>query len=71
MSTNTNKTTAPKTIESVDLSQCATTSARMRTLSAAGFSTGSIAKFLNKRYQHVRNVLITPVKTPQVAESAA
>jgi hypothetical protein len=42
-----------------------TTSAKIRALKAAGMSTGTIAKALNKRYQHVRNVLITPVKTPR------
>jgi hypothetical protein len=57
-----NKTEA-KDISKVDLSACSTTSAKIRVLNAAGFSTGAIAKFLDKRYQHVRNVLITPVKT--------
>lgn len=33
----------------------------MRALSAAGHKPGPISKMLNKRYQHVRNVLITPV----------
>ena len=34
----------------------------IRELHAAGFTTGEIAKKLNKRYQHVRNVLSEPVK---------
>lgn len=34
----------------------------IRELHAAGFTTGEIAKKLNKRYQHVRNVLAEPVK---------
>lgn len=38
-----------------------TTSAKIRGLNAAGFSRSEIAKFLGKRYQHVRNVLITPI----------
>lgn len=39
-----------------------TKSAVIRHLSAEGMTTGQIAKFMNIRYQHVRNVLITPVK---------
>lgn len=34
----------------------------IRTLFDAGLTRGQIAKALNKRYQHVRNVLITPLK---------
>lgn len=37
-------------------------SAKIRALNSQGFSRGQIAKALNKRYQHVRNVLITPLK---------
>lgn len=33
----------------------------MRALAAEGHKYGAISKILNKRYQHVRNVLITPV----------
>lgn len=33
----------------------------MRALAAEGHKYGPIAKMLNKRYQHVRNVMITPV----------
>jgi hypothetical protein len=33
----------------------------MRALAAEGRKHGEIAKILNKRYQHVRNVMITPV----------
>lgn len=39
-----------------------TTSAKIRYLHAEGFSRGQIALKTNKRYQHVRNVLITPLK---------
>lgn len=39
-----------------------TKSAVIRYLSAEGMKRGEIAKLLNIRYQHVRNVLITPVK---------
>ena len=41
---------------------CDTTSARIRLLNAHGFSRGDIARIVGKRYQHVRNVLITPLK---------
>lgn len=34
----------------------------IRQLASEGMARGAIAKRLNKRYQHVRNVLITPVK---------
>jgi hypothetical protein len=34
----------------------------IRQLAAEGFTTGQIAKMLNKRYQHVRNVLHEPAK---------
>lgn len=37
-------------------------SAAIRKLNADGKKKGEIAKMLNKRYQHVRNVLITPIK---------
>ncbi len=37
------------------------TSSKIRALAAAGNSRGDIARFLKKRYQHVRNVLITPL----------
>jgi hypothetical protein len=36
-------------------------SQKIRKLDASGFSRSEIAKFLDKRYQHVRNVLITPI----------
>lgn len=38
----------------------ATKSAKIRALDAAGYSRSEIAKFLNIRYQHVRNVLVQP-----------
>ena len=34
----------------------------IRFLDSEGFSRSAIAGFLNVRYQHVRNVLITPLK---------
>ncbi len=42
-----------------------TTSARIRYLNSQDMTRGQIAKTLNIRYQHVRNVLITPVKNPK------
>ena len=41
-----------------------TTSAKIRKLSADGYSRMEVSKILNIRYQHVRNVLITPIKRP-------
>lgn len=38
------------------------TSQKIRALHAAGIDRSTIAILLNKRYQHVRNVLITPIK---------
>jgi len=46
------------------LTRCSTTSAQIRYLSSLDWPRGAIALKLNKRYQHVRNVLITPVKNP-------
>ena len=37
-------------------------SAAIRGLTAEGKSRSEVAKLLEKRYQHVRNVLITPLK---------
>ena len=39
-----------------------TTSGKIRFLSGEGFTRGQISKLLGIRYQHVRNVLITPIK---------
>ena len=47
---------------------CGGVSKAIRQLTDAGFSRGEVAKMLNKRYQHVRNVLITPIKKPVAAE---
>lgn len=38
-----------------------TVSAKIRYLDSEGYSRSEIAKTLGKRYQHVRNVLITPI----------
>lgn len=47
------------------IAQAGSVSAAIRKLDKEGKSRGEIAKLLNKRYQHVRNVLITPVKNPK------
>ena len=41
---------------------CVTTSSKIRYLASTGMSRGDIARVTGKRYQHVRNVLITPLK---------
>jgi hypothetical protein len=38
-------------------------SQKIRHLDSLGWKRSKIAKFLDKRYQHVRNVLVTPLKT--------
>jgi len=43
-----------------------TKSAKIRFLDSLEMSRGDISRYLNIRYQHVRNVLITPVKNPKV-----
>lgn len=43
-----------------------TTSQAIRFLNAEGKTRSEISKILNVRYQHVRNVLITPIKKPSV-----
>lgn len=48
------------------LDKLPTTSARIRYLDQLGWSRSAIAKQLGKRYQHVRNVLITPVTNQKV-----
>ncbi len=45
------------------LNSLPTTSSKIRFLNKLGFSRSEISVELNKRYQHVRNVLITPIKT--------
>ena len=46
------------------LNKFKTTSAKIRFLASKDMSRGDIARTLQIRYQHVRNVLITPVKKP-------
>lgn len=44
------------------LSGLETTSSKIRYLLSVGMKRGEVAKILNIRYQHVRNVEITPIK---------
>lgn len=44
------------------LTEHKTVSGVIRHLASTGMSRGDIAKVTNKRYQHVRNVLVTPLK---------
>jgi len=46
------------------ISSLPTKSAKIRHLHKKGFSRGQISRAMGIRYQHVRNVLITPVKNP-------
>lgn len=62
----TNKSTNPTTTTTHNLeelmSKYQTKSGVIRFLDSEGMKRGDIAKLLNIRYQHVRNVLITPIK---------
>lgn len=49
-------------LEKLDEAKYPTKSAKIRELNAQGFSRGEIAKSMGILYQHVRNVLITPLK---------
>ena len=53
--------TVTKKIETA-LTSLPTKSAKIRFLHSKGFSRVEISKTLQIRYQHVRNVLITPLK---------
>ncbi len=44
------------------IDQMETKSAKIRYLHTLDFSRSEISRILNIRYQHVRNVLITPLK---------
>jgi hypothetical protein len=50
-----------------DLSKLPTKSAKIRFLASQQMPTAEIAKTLDIRYQHVRNVLTTPLKSKQAA----
>ena len=53
---------SPSLTIGVDLSDIPTVSGRIRALTAAGKTRSEIAKALNIRYQHVRNVQLQPLK---------
>lgn len=48
--------------QKTEMEQLTTASAQIRYLAGQKFSTSQIATYLNKRYQHVRNVLTTELK---------
>lgn len=48
-----------------------TVSDKIRALDEAGFQRAEIARFLNKRYQHVRNVLVAPPKKDRGGRAGA
>ena len=45
-----------------EIEKLETKSAKIRALAAKGWSRGDIARVLGIKYQHVRNVLTTPLK---------
>ena len=51
--------------QNAQLDQLTTKSGKIRYLTSLEWSRGQIAEKLKIRYQHVRNVQITPVKTPR------
>ena len=51
-----------KAVAETPVQERVTTSSQIRALAAQGKSKSEIAKILNIRYQHVRNVLVTPLK---------
>jgi len=59
---NLNTTTNTNDIDMMISNNSMNTSQKIRALDKLGLTRGAIAKLLNKRYQHVRNVLITPIK---------
>lgn len=65
-----NEKAVQKTVQNFDaakaVKEAGSKSGAIRKLAAEGKSRGEIAKLLGIRYQHVRNVLITPVKNPKM-----
>lgn len=51
--------------DSKKLNSMTTKSSKIRYLNSVGYSRSEIAKLLEIRYQHVRNVLITPLMRDQ------
>ncbi len=58
------KKVAPKLEKNITeaLNKLPSVSAKMRFLDSEGFSRGDISRILDKRYQHVKNVLDRPLK---------
>jgi uncharacterized protein YggE len=59
-------------VEAVSSDAALNVSQKIRALYAMGIAKAEIALILDKRYQHVRNVLLTPIKeAKQVVEMTA
>ncbi len=54
-----------KTAQTKKVKAFGTTSAKIRYLASQDYTRSQISKYLGIRYQWVRNVLVTPVKTPK------
>ena len=57
-----NESSKLSVVERKKLDSLESKSMKIRYLAYKNFSRSEIAKILNLRYQHVRNVLITPIK---------
>lgn len=57
-----NVTVTINPIDSIVTDPNMSTSVKIRSLNDLGMNRSQIAQMLGKRYQHVRNVLITPIK---------
>ena len=55
------KTVSVTAAQTKAINGMSTVSAKIRYLDSEGYNRGEIARALGKRYQHVRNVLITPI----------
>jgi AbrB family looped-hinge helix DNA binding protein len=53
------------------IADASTVSDKIRALDRAGYKRGEIARFLGKRYQHVRNVLVADQQTRRVTTTTA
>jgi DNA-directed RNA polymerase specialized sigma24 family protein len=62
-----NATGVSKTVQN-HMDKLTTKSAKIRLLDQEGFTRSEIAKIMGVRYQHVRNVLITPLTGKAVAK---
>lgn len=62
---STNVAAPANPVTEADYGGATTTSGKIRWLASQGKTRSEIAKALNIRYQHVRNVLIQPLKSDQ------